>query len=83
MSHRGHLCHVVRHRRRDRRSMRLLIPLRNITKMSGEAFSLATKKPVIAQYGPYEVQVQKGKMYYWCACGRSKTQPFCTEPTEN
>ncbi len=34
-------------------------------------------EPVIAQKEPYAVQVEKGKTYYWCACGRSKNQPFC------
>lgn len=33
--------------------------------------------PTIAQKGPYPVQVEAGKSYYWCACGLSKTQPFC------
>jgi CDGSH-type Zn-finger protein len=23
------------------------------------------------------VEVEAGKIYYWCACGRSATQPFC------
>ncbi len=23
------------------------------------------------------VDVEAGKSYWWCACGRSKTQPFC------
>lgn len=27
--------------------------------------------------GPYEVQLQQGKSYYWCSCGNSKNQPFC------
>ena len=31
----------------------------------------------IAQKAPYGVAVEAGKSYYWCACGRSKTQPFC------
>jgi len=31
----------------------------------------------IAQKYPYAVQVEAGKTYYWCACGNSKTQPFC------
>lgn len=34
-------------------------------------------EPVIAQKGPYPVQVEATKTYYWCACGRSKNQPFC------
>lgn len=33
--------------------------------------------PNIAQKAPYLVDVEKGKTYYWCACGDSKTQPFC------
>jgi CDGSH iron-sulfur domain-containing protein 3 len=31
----------------------------------------------IAQKGPYPVDVEAGNTYYWCACGRSATQPFC------
>ena len=23
------------------------------------------------------VEVEKGKSYYWCACGQSKNQQFC------
>jgi len=34
-------------------------------------------KPEIAQKSPYVVQVEAGKDYWWCACGKSKTQPFC------
>lgn len=33
-------------------------------------------EPVIAQKGPYPLNLQPGT-YYWCACGRSKNQPFC------
>jgi CDGSH-type Zn-finger protein len=33
--------------------------------------------PVIAQKGPFPVEVEAGRSYLWCACGRSKTQPFC------
>ena len=33
--------------------------------------------PVIAQKAPYAVAVEEGKTYYWCACGKSATQPFC------
>jgi len=31
----------------------------------------------VAQKGPYGVEVKAGRTYWWCACGRSKTQPFC------
>lgn len=33
--------------------------------------------PIIAQRSPYVVNVEAGKTYAWCACGRSKSQPFC------
>lgn len=33
--------------------------------------------PVIAQKSPYAVAVEAGKAYYWCACGQSRSQPFC------
>ena len=33
--------------------------------------------PNIAQKGPYVVEVEEGKKYFWCACGLSKKQPFC------
>ena len=33
--------------------------------------------PIVAQKAPYPVDVTAGETYYWCACGRSKTQPFC------
>ena len=26
---------------------------------------------------PIVFDVEKGKDYWWCACGKSKTQPFC------
>ncbi|MGK0249850.1 MAG: CDGSH-type Zn-finger protein [Oleispira sp.] len=26
---------------------------------------------------PYSVEVEPGKSYFWCACGESKSQPFC------
>jgi CDGSH-type Zn-finger protein len=32
--------------------------------------------PVIPQKGPYAVELAPGD-YWWCACGRSKRQPFC------
>lgn len=34
-------------------------------------------EPVVAQKSPYGVEVEAGKAYFWCACGRSRTQPFC------
>jgi CDGSH-type Zn-finger protein len=31
----------------------------------------------IAQKSPYAVEVEAGKSYWWCACGKSASQPFC------
>ena len=32
--------------------------------------------PVIAQRAPYAVALEPGE-YWWCRCGRSKSQPLC------
>jgi CDGSH iron-sulfur domain-containing protein 3 len=34
-------------------------------------------EPVIAQKGPFPVELEAGKTYFWCACGKSAKQPFC------
>lgn len=33
--------------------------------------------PERPQTAPYPVDVEEGKTYYWCSCGKSKKQPFC------
>ena len=33
--------------------------------------------PVRASDTPFAVAVEQGKDYWWCACGLSKSQPFC------
>ena len=33
--------------------------------------------PVIADNKPKKVELTSGETYYFCACGRSKNQPFC------
>ena len=33
--------------------------------------------PVIAQKAPIAADVEAGKKYFWCACGKSQAQPFC------
>jgi CDGSH-type Zn-finger protein len=32
---------------------------------------------VVARGGPCGNELEAGKTYYWCACGRSANQPFC------
>jgi mannose-6-phosphate isomerase-like protein (cupin superfamily) len=34
-------------------------------------------EPEIARERPVLVALTRGETYFWCACGRSKTQPFC------
>ena len=38
---------------------------------------MSDQVPIIAQKAPYPVEVEAGKTYFWCACGRSESQPFC------
>jgi len=33
--------------------------------------------PVSPRNGPYEAAVEEGRLYRWCSCGLSKTQPWC------
>ncbi len=34
-------------------------------------------EPHIAQKKSYPVEVEESKAYFWCACGKSGSQPFC------
>ncbi len=34
-------------------------------------------EPEIGGDAPIAVDLEDGKTVWWCACGRSKTQPFC------
>jgi CDGSH-type Zn-finger protein len=34
-------------------------------------------KPIRAGDAPIAIDVKAGKSYFWCACGKSQTQPFC------
>ena len=36
-----------------------------------------TEEARIAQKSPCAVEVEAGKSYWWCACGKSAKQPFC------
>ena len=33
--------------------------------------------PVRAADSPYATDVEEGKTYYWCSCGKSSKQPLC------
>lgn len=32
---------------------------------------------LVAQKGPFAVELEAGRTYAWCRCGRSAKQPFC------
>jgi len=32
---------------------------------------------LVASRTPFPVDVEAGKTYWWCTCGRSASQPFC------
>jgi glutamate synthase domain-containing protein 2/CDGSH-type Zn-finger protein len=34
-------------------------------------------KPIVTDLKPTKAEVEAGTDYYWCACGRSKSQPHC------
>src|SRR5665809_130472 len=34
-------------------------------------------EPERPQLSPYQVELEAGKRYAWCRCGRSQKQPFC------
>lgn len=34
-------------------------------------------KGEIAAKAPAAIEVEAGKSYWWCACGKSQRQPFC------
>lgn len=34
-------------------------------------------EPDMPQAEPYVVEVEEGKSYLWCRCGKSSRQPFC------
>ncbi len=34
-------------------------------------------KPVVYDVKPVQAQLESGKSYHWCSCGRSNNQPFC------
>ncbi len=33
--------------------------------------------PTIAAKQPFPIEVEEGKSYFWCSCGKSGAQPFC------
>lgn len=38
---------------------------------------MSNESAKIAQTSPYAVDIEAGKSYWWCSCGKSSKQPFC------
>lgn len=38
---------------------------------------MANLKPTVYAAEPVSLRLEKGKNYLWCACGKSKSQPYC------
>lgn len=36
-----------------------------------------SEQPTVAGKTPMPVEVEAGKDYWWCSCGKSSKQPFC------
>ena len=36
-----------------------------------------TDRPSAAATSPARVELETGRTYFWCRCGRSNAQPFC------
>lgn len=34
-------------------------------------------EPIRAADTPFAIDVEEGKSYFWCSCGKSTKQPFC------
>ncbi len=34
-------------------------------------------EPTVAGTAPIMIEVEAGKSYWWCSCGKSAKQPFC------
>jgi CDGSH-type Zn-finger protein len=58
------LCRVYGDSRREKRQQRA-------------EMSIMSEMAQIGGRQPIPVKVEEGKSYWWCACGLSKTQPFC------
>ena len=56
-------------------------PVPNVDPKPSELADNNTK--VMSQLGPYIVEVEVGKEYFYCTCGRSTNQPFCTGDHKN
>ena len=53
-----------------------VLPARRAAAIEGET-PMSESLPVVAQKAPFKIDVEAGKSYWWCACGKSGNQPFC------
>ena len=36
-----------------------------------------SEQPMVAGRAPIPIEIEAGKDYWWCVCGKSSSQPFC------
>ena len=63
--------------RKEFEKMQKIVEQAALLEQIQNAGNSAANKPVVAQSTPYFVDVDEGRSYNWCACGRSASQPFC------
>jgi CDGSH iron-sulfur domain-containing protein 3 len=68
---------MILHNRKVLRSSRWAAPVGGYDSITHITSEEGTMKGIVAQKGPFAVDLEAGKTYYWCACGTSKHQPFC------
>ena len=60
-------------------SLRFSISLRAVDDNSQSSVDNTdhSSQVLCAKRASIPIEVEEGKSYYWCSCGRSKNQPFC------
>ena len=67
---------MIGRKRRRRNSWRSASGNDLVCKNRQRGYKGRMSEPIIAQKSPFVLKV-KAASYYWCACGKSKNQPFC------
>ena len=60
-----------------RRSLLCLLRPRRPLSTSTTPSPTVFHAPVVRSLTPLRIEVEEGKTYFWCACGRSQKEPWC------
>lgn len=58
-------------------SIGVLFGIKAFKKPRRKGYYLVPEGVVVARKKPYAIELDENEKYVWCACGRSKKQPFC------